>query len=198
MKDLYVSFQKRPQFSYFEKVWENCQRCPLHSHRSRVVHIRGRIPASILFVGEAPGRGENASGFPFKGESGRRVFDPLLAALEKDLGHRLDFAVINTVGCMPEADDPTTGDLTLRPPTKQEVYACAPRFQTLVNFVNPWMIVLMGKSAEKLIPPYLPDHIPPERIVPIMHPAGILRVGGVNSVPFKRSVLTILKAMRSS
>jgi uracil-DNA glycosylase len=50
--------------------WKDCTRCPLHTVRSNVVLARGSIPCDILFVGEAPGRSEDALGKPFVGPAG--------------------------------------------------------------------------------------------------------------------------------
>ena len=66
----------------FEDIREDigeCVRCPLHQGRTKIVHTEGQPTARLMFVGEAPGADEDASGRPFVGR-GRvviaRLIDP--------------------------------------------------------------------------------------------------------------------------
>ncbi|MDT7779007.1 MAG: uracil-DNA glycosylase, partial [Acidobacteriota bacterium] len=48
-----------------------CIRCPLHVGRNKIVHTEGDQKSRLLFVGEAPGADEDASGRPFVGRAGQ-------------------------------------------------------------------------------------------------------------------------------
>src|SRR5262245_46557692 len=48
-----------------------CQRCGLHASRTNTVFGVGSPAARIVFVGEAPGADEDASGIPFVGAAGK-------------------------------------------------------------------------------------------------------------------------------
>src|SRR5438105_15060103 len=48
-----------------------CVECPLHRSRRRAVPGEGDPHASILFIGEAPGKTEDEQGRPFVGPAGK-------------------------------------------------------------------------------------------------------------------------------
>jgi DNA polymerase len=57
-----------------EDIWAdigNCTRCPLHEGRTQIVQTVGNYKADLMFIGEAPGRDEDAQGEPFVGRAGQ-------------------------------------------------------------------------------------------------------------------------------
>lgn len=52
---------------------EDCKACGLSLHRKHVVPGFGNPEAKLMFVGEAPGQEEDASGRPFVGKAGKVV-----------------------------------------------------------------------------------------------------------------------------
>lgn len=50
--------------------WKDCTACPLCRQRYRICLARGDIPCDVLFIGEAPGQSEDATGLVFWGPAG--------------------------------------------------------------------------------------------------------------------------------
>lgn len=202
-----VRFHSRRARFHLEQIvqrWRRCDACPLHERRSRVVHLRGSAPCDILFIGEAPGHSEDGVGYPFTGDCGRFVLEPLLADAWTRLGREPPWAVANIVGCLPElATTRLDGavDWTLRPPTKAEATACRPRLlELLVDVCRPRALVLLGRVAQRY-GRALPVRLPPEAgggafaVLDLPHPAAILRRGGkrgaTSCLEFRRAALRL-------
>lgn len=62
---------------------QHCRKCPLYRGRSHAVYGEGPAAAQAMFIGEAPGKGEDESGRPFIGRTGR-FFERML----EDCGRR--------------------------------------------------------------------------------------------------------------
>ena len=52
-------------------IGPNCTRCKLHKGRTKIVFGVGNPKADLVFVGEGPGRDEDAQGEPFVGRAGK-------------------------------------------------------------------------------------------------------------------------------
>lgn len=144
-----------------------CNKCPLAERRYRMVIGRGRAPASILFLGEAPGRSEDLLGEPFVGPSGR-ILDELLT----DAGlSDSSYFITNAVLCRP-CDARGAEN---RQPTPTEVLACKENVLRLAEIVSASSVVFLGKIAER----YYRKHFP--AAITILHPAFLLRTGGKRS-----------------
>jgi uracil-DNA glycosylase len=196
--------------------WQDCQLCPLHVRRSRVVHLRGTVPCKALFIGEAPGRTEDLNGFPFTGDAGRDVLDPILAQVWANIGKEVPYAITNIVACMPEEDRgrwETWGDegqeekhwaadWQLREPTPQEALTCQPRLMETVFLCRPSKIVVMGKIAARDFRKVHKEwfsHVP---VLGVWHPAYIIyetsRAGimEANTYQFKTMVSRLANFLR--
>jgi DNA polymerase len=117
-----------------------CERCPaLVESRSRIVNGVGPDDAALLFVGEAPGANEDAEGEPFVGRSGS-VLDDVL----RDAGlARADVRITNCVRCRPPEN---------RDPHVEELGNCAEFLEREIEFVDPDLIVTLGKvPGERLL-----------------------------------------------
>src|SRR5258706_13117156 len=69
----------------------DCTRCKLHRGRTKLVFGDGNPKADLVFVGEGPGRSEDAQGLPFVGPAGR-----LLTQLFEAMGlQRKDVYICN-------------------------------------------------------------------------------------------------------
>lgn len=171
--------------------WCNCECCPLHEHRTKVVLWRGQLPCDVLFIGEAPGVSEDATGQPFIGPSGK-LLDKLLAEVFTRC-RKFRFAITNTIACIPrDLENFDLADGKIRQPSKEEIAACRPRLLEFIDIAKPKRLVLVGKIASKLT--YL------ERLklptLSIVHPAYMLRKGGASSLDYKRVVLTLAEWMK--
>ncbi len=123
----------------FEDIREDigdCVRCPLHQGRTKIVHTEGNRKARLLFVGEAPGADEDASGRPFVGRAGQ-----LLNKIIEAIGLKREDVLIGNVNrCRPPSN---------RTPTTEEARTCKPFLLREINIVRPDVIVVLGNTAMK-------------------------------------------------
>jgi len=116
-----------------------CVKCSLCHKRTNTVFGVGDEKAKWLFVGEGPGRNEDARGEPFVGPAGK-LLDNMLLALGLRRGDNAYIA--NIVKCRPT--DATGKD---RPPTAEETAACMPYLLRQIALIQPTVIVALGKTA---------------------------------------------------
>lgn len=116
-------------------------RCGICPNRYRCVPGDGPSDARVVTIGEAPGREEDLTGVPFKGQAGREFNENYLPLAGLD---RADVYVTNTVKCRPDLN---------RKPSYNEAVGCSSHFlpDELAN-INPEVVVLMGATACSLIP----------------------------------------------
>lgn len=69
------------KYQLFVDKWGDCNRCHLCETREKIVIARGSVPADVLFIGEAPGEGEDSTGIPFIGPAGRLLDDIITKGL---------------------------------------------------------------------------------------------------------------------
>ncbi len=113
-----------------------CTRCRLHEGRTHAVPGEGPLDASVLLLGEAPGREEDASGHPFVGSAGK-ILD---AALDAARVPRESVYVTNMVKCRPPGN---------RAPRAEEIEACRPYLLAQINVVRPKVLVTLGSTSLK-------------------------------------------------
>ena len=114
----------------------DCVRCPLHQGRNTIVHTEGKPTARLMFVGEAPGADEDASGRPFVGRAGQ-----LLNKIIEAIGLKRDDVLIGNVNrCRPPGN---------RTPTTDEAHTCKPFLLREINIARPDVIVVLGNTAMK-------------------------------------------------
>lgn len=153
-----------------------CTRCALAATRTQVVFANGDPEASLMFVGEGPGRDEDLAGEPFVGRSGQ-LLDRLIA---EELGmERAQCYVANVVKCRPPDN---------RDPLPAEVEACAPYLASQLELVAPAVVVTLGNFAARSLlrtsegVTRLRGRAYPfgsGQLVPTFHPAAALRGGGL-------------------
>jgi len=113
-----------------------CLRCPLHQSRTKIVHSEGTENARLMFVGEAPGADEDASGRPFVGRAGQ-----LLNKIIEAIGlKREDVFIGNVNRCRPPQN---------RTPTGEEAATCKPFLLREIALLRPEVIVVLGNTAMK-------------------------------------------------
>ncbi len=112
----------------------NCTRCPLWEGRTKIVHSNGNFQADLMFVGEAPGADEDASGEPFVGRAGQ-----LLNKIIESIGMKREDVFIGNVNrCRPPGN---------RQPTIAEANTCRPFLLREIAVVRPKVIVVLGNTA---------------------------------------------------
>ena len=90
--------------------------------------------AEIMFIGEAPGKNEAATGRPFCGAAGK-VLDELLASVGID---RKDVYVTNIVKDRPPFN---------RDPLPEEIKIYAPFLDRQINIIQPRVIATLGRFS---------------------------------------------------
>lgn len=112
----------------------HCTSCALHQGRHKSVFARGSHDSELVFVGEGPGRDEDASGEPFVGAAGQ-LLDKMVTAMGYG---RNDVYICNVVKCRPPEN---------RTPLPNEAAACEPFLSAQIEIVAPKVIVALGKCA---------------------------------------------------
>ena len=171
--------------------WKHCTRCPLGTN-SGVVLLRGTLPASIAFIGEAPGATEDATGYPFVGRAGELFQDAIDHA---QLTHPFTHASTNIVGCWPRDSKNKTHQ-----PTSKEAEICSPRVLESLALIEPQAIIRLGEVAARFL---TTKHLrkTPFQDIPLYklrHPAYLLRQGDTPKKPrasrsheYHRFILTL-------
>ena len=114
-----------------------CMRCPLCCQgRNNIVNSEGNPKARLMFVGEAPGADEDASGRPFVGRAGQ-----LLNKIIEAIGMKREDVMIGNVNrCRPPQN---------RQPTTEEAKTCKPFLLREIAVIRPDVIVVLGNTAMK-------------------------------------------------
>jgi len=150
----------------------DCRRCKLCAGRSNLVFGVGNPNATLMFVGEGPGRDEDLQGEPFVGRAGQLLTDIITKGMAM---RREDVYIANVVKCRPPEN---------RNPEPDEVAACEPFLKKQIALVRPRVIVALGKFAVQTL---LQSKIPITKLrgkwhsyqgiklMPTFHPAYLLR-----------------------
>ena len=103
---------------------KKCTNCKLSDYRTKVVVGKGKLQHNdILFIGEAPGMGEDETGEAFEYRSGELLEIMLNDALLKSKCDSMpSYFITNTVLCRPVAEE-DSGKKN-RAPTKVEKSIC--------------------------------------------------------------------------
>ncbi len=164
---------------------------------ARKCFSRGKLPCDVLFVGEAPGDGENVIGRPFVGPAGRVLDDVVRKAmpLVNDLP-KFRTAFTNLVLCLPREEDGSKAHEAM----PDEVATCAPRLQEFVAIARPRLVVCVGKQAWEYLEQQgckhtikLPKLRVRPKIVAIVHPAAILRAPQAQQGLMEQRAVVILR-----
>ncbi|MFW9831060.1 MAG: uracil-DNA glycosylase family protein [Candidatus Thorarchaeota archaeon] len=116
-----------------------CHKCPLANSRTQAVPGVGPDNATLVIIGEAPGRQEDLQGEPFVGAAGR-----LLTKLLEQAGIKRESVFItNVVKCRPPEN---------RQPTQSEREACHSFLIRQLEHIKPLVVALVGRvPAETLL-----------------------------------------------
>ena len=161
--------------AHLRKTIAKCEQCDLHKTRTNTVPGEGGVNASIMFIGEAPGKNEDEQGKPFIGRAGG-IFDRLLESIDLS---REKIYLCNILKCRPPNN---------RNPLASEIAACVGNLDLQIKIVNPKVIGTLGNFStmyvlEKFgIPLDKISHLAgklididtefgAKKIVPLFHPA---------------------------
>lgn len=118
----------------------NCSKCQLCAGRTHSVPGVGHPKAKVMFIGEGPGRDEDAQGKPFVGAAGKFLTE-LIASIGLE---RKDVFITNVVKCRPPEN---------RDPFPEEIDSCYPYLVRQIKLIKPVLIVTLGRhSMGKFLP----------------------------------------------
>ncbi len=150
----------------------------------QMVFGAGNPDADIVFIGEAPGKQEDAQGLPFVGAAGK-LLDELLGSVSLERG---DVYITNIVKYRPPNN---------RDPSPEEKKAFLPYLHKQLQIIQPSLVVTLGRHSMEA---FLPNqrisevHGQPKRmkaevsteektiqlvVLPLYHPAAALYNGGL-------------------
>jgi uracil-DNA glycosylase len=120
-------------------IGPQCTRCKLHKARTKIVFGVGNPRADLVFVGEGPGRDEDAQGEPFVGRAGK-----LLTQMIEAMGlGRQEVYICNVVKCRPPEN---------RLPERDEIETCSPFLLRQLGVIQPKVICCLGScSAQTML-----------------------------------------------
>ncbi len=131
------SAPEEPSTHSFQSLNEqilDCQKCSLAKGRKNAVPGEGCLETDLMFVGEAPGRDEDAQGRPFVGRAGQLLTKIINAMNFK----REEVYITNIVKCRPPEN---------RTPHVDEIEQCKSYLLVQIEMIRPRVIVTLGKVA---------------------------------------------------
>jgi len=150
----------------------DCRRCKLWSGRTHVVFGVGNPRATLMFVGEGPGRDEDLQGEPFVGRAGQLLTEIITKGMKM---RREDVYIANVIKCRPPQN---------RNPEPDEIATCQPFLLRQIDLIRPRVLVALGTFAAQTL---LGSRVPISRLrghwydyhgvklMPTLHPAYLLR-----------------------
>jgi len=111
-----------------------CRKCRLWQGAKHAVPGEGATDATLVLVGQNPGREEDETGKPFVGRAGK-FLNKILA--ENSIS-RQEIFITNIVKHVTPNN---------RKPLPDEIEACKPYLTTQLEIITPKTVVLMGKVA---------------------------------------------------
>lgn len=160
----------------------------LASQAKQLVFGTGSVDANIIFIGEAPGKKEDASGLPFVGAAGK-FLDEMLNSVNLN---RADIYITNIVKYRPPEN---------RDPTPQEKSVFWPYLLKQIMIIRPKIVATLGRHSGQVFLKDLhisADHGVPQNykfiidgkreeiiILPLYHPAAALYNGALRSTLMK-------------
>lgn len=177
-------------------TWAAKNTCELKHTATQAVYGNGNPAARVVFIGEAPGKNEDAQGIPFVGAAGKFLNEMLESIGMK----REDIYITNIVKYRPPNN---------RDPLPEEKDTCKEWLYEELSVINPDLIVFLGRHSMndffpgekistvhgKLMVKKFP-HITTTHFLPLYHPAAALYNGGLRDelmVDFKKIPLALKK-----
>lgn len=155
--------------------------CILKETATRPVFGNGNPDSEIVFIGEAPGKKEDETGVPFVGAAGKFLAEMLASISIK----REDIYITNIVKYRPPNN---------RDPEPAEKTACAEWLKAELEFINPKLIIFLGRHSMNHFFPDLKigeahgqfihaelPNFPIHNFLPLYHPAAALYNGGLRN-----------------
>jgi uracil-DNA glycosylase len=129
---------KSKQLTKLKEKINSIQNCNLKHESKNIIMGDGDINASIMLVGEAPGKIEDSSGHSFQGEVGS-LLKKMLSAIDIKIEKIYSTYSINFR---------TPED---RKPTAQEIRRYSVFLKEHISIINPKIVILMGSTAMEAV-----------------------------------------------
>ncbi|MFO8036513.1 MAG: uracil-DNA glycosylase family protein [Anaerolineales bacterium] len=133
------------------EVHEEMDRCRLCLEEGYEIYppaVYAGVPdAEMMIIGQAPGVTEREAGRPFNAGSGTRLFRWLEGAGIEEIWFRATQYMTSVTKCYPGRQNTGSGD---RVPTKAERILCRPYLAHEIQFVDPRVIIPVGRVAINL------------------------------------------------
>lgn len=152
-----------------------CRACTLCSTRTQTVFLDGKGARKLMFVGEAPGADEDATGVPFVGRAGQLLTD----IIQKGMGiPREEVWIANVLKCRPPNN---------REPSPVEKETCTPWLDRQIELLDPAVIIPLGRHAAMHMLRRTATmgemrgrifELGTRKVIPTFHPAYLLRSPG--------------------
>jgi uracil-DNA glycosylase family 4 len=149
---------------------KECPHCTQATGYANLVFGEGNPDAEVVFVGEAPGETEDATGRPFVGAAGEKL-DEMIRAMGLARG---DVYIANVLKARPFQN---------RTPLAHEIERCGPYLLAQLALIRPKVIVTLGGPATKLL---LRSELGITRLRGVMHE---VTLGGAEGRPFRVPVM---------
>jgi len=137
-----------PSLDATQQAMRNCTLCQDKGYDviPRAI-FSGSENARIMVIGQAPGVTEVEAGRPFNAGSGSRLFQWLTEAGIDEHTFRTEHYMTSVTKCFPGKAPSGTGD---RVPGRTEQQLCRPFLNAEIAFVNPVLILPVGRLAINL------------------------------------------------
>lgn len=125
---------KKQELENLHKKWKEECKCELKKTATQAVPGDGSANAEIVFIGEAPGKSEDAQGRPFVGAAGKFLAEMLeLINLKRE-----DVYITNVVKYRPPNN---------RDPLPEEKSLCREWLLGELKIIKPKLIIFLGRHA---------------------------------------------------
>ncbi len=173
---------KQEELENINTKWKEECTCELKKTATQAVYGVGSADAVVVFIGEAPGKSEDAKGEPFVGAAGK-FLNEMLGVINLK---REDIYITNIVKYRPPNN---------RDPLPEEKSACRPWLLEELKIISPKLIIFLGRHAMKNFFPELEissahgkllikkfQGISTKYFFPLYHPAAALYDGSMREV----------------
>jgi DNA polymerase len=179
-----------------------CTRCPLYRLGTQTVFGEGRVPCSVMLVGEQPGDQEDLQGRPFVGPAGR-ILDRALAQAG------IDRSLVYVTNAVKHFKHVPRGKRRIHQrPNAGEIGRCKWWLDLELKLVRPTVVVALGATAARALLGR-PTQIqasrgrelqlgPRQHLVVTTHPSSLLRLpdSDAKALQLRRLVADLALAAR--
>jgi DNA polymerase len=142
-----MAVNKQAELTKLNNRFEALVREVYSPHKKVTVLGEGNADAVLMLIGEAPGEQETLQRRPFVGKAGQN----LSAFLEKLELNREDIYITNVVKFRPYKENPRTGTLSNRPPTREEIELCRSLLEREIELLAPRLLITLGNTALRTV-----------------------------------------------